>query len=110
MGLFPSKEDIVFEEPGSQISKGKFSLKDEDEETYRLPLSVQPTHYDLEIRPILDGTGDEQFTAPGKVTIRVTCNETTNSITLHSKEIEIEHDQITVSLIMMVHNCIFIRF
>ncbi len=85
-----------------KVSESTFS----QEETYRLPLSIQPIHYDLEIRPILlepsanDPVTDVQFNAPGKVVIRVRCLEgQTNRITLHSQEIEIEHDQVTVIII-----------
>ncbi|CAL8096507.1 unnamed protein product [Orchesella dallaii] len=90
IGLFETKEDLALTFKETELSKTY------QEESYRLPLSVQPIHYDLEIRPILDSTGTDQFTAPGKVAIHVKCFVATNSIALHSKEIEIQHDQVTV--------------
>jgi hypothetical protein len=67
----------------------------------RLPRDVSPVHYDLEIRPIIHLPLDnpEQFTAPGTVTIRLHCVTATTSITLHSNDIDIDHDGVTVSFI-----------
>jgi len=82
-----------------------YSLQDLDESPsrlgpkFRLPDSVVPTHYDFEIRPILDEDGfGERFTAPGKVTIHVDCKTTTNSVTLHSSTITIHEDRVKVHL------------
>lgn len=97
IGLYSNGEDTIKTTSGVESVDKLNVATNRNEESYRLPLSVQPVHYDLEIRPILDGAPSEKYTAPGRVTIRVKCHEQTSSITLHSKDIEIEHDQITVS-------------
>ena len=58
-------------------------------ERIRLPTPVTPSHYALEIMPVLDEgvTSIPQFTAPGKIMITIDCHETTGSITLHSSPI-----------------------
>jgi len=56
----------------------------------RLPKSVIPSHYDVDILPLIDDDDAADFkTAPGHVKITVTCIEATDSITLHSVEITI---------------------
>lgn len=65
---------------------------------YRLPNSVVPTHYNVELQPILDNGYGTRFTAPGKVFIDVTCKTSTNSITLHALTLNILQASIKVSL------------
>ncbi|CAL8114162.1 unnamed protein product [Orchesella dallaii] len=57
---------------------------------FRLPESIVPTHYSLQLQPILDETpGYTRFTAPGKVTITVNCTEDTATVKLHALDITI---------------------
>lgn len=65
----------------------------------RLPSSVIPNHYRLQIVPILDTSLglERQFTAPGKVEISVTSVEPTPTITLHSKDIEFDATNVKVT-------------
>ncbi|XP_077866926.1 aminopeptidase N-like, partial [Saccoglossus kowalevskii] len=59
--------------------------------TGRLPESLKPYHYNLVVRVFLDEEdGDAQFTFDGNVTISITCVETTNVITLHAFDIEVD--------------------
>jgi hypothetical protein len=73
----------------------------------RLPTPVTPSHYALEIMPVLD-TGVPQipqFSAPGKVTITITCQQATNLITLHSSPI-LTILQETVKVPKRIYACI----
>lgn len=69
---------------------GKVELRPE----FRLPRTVIPTHYNCELRIVLDDeeAGFEKFTAPGKLDISVEVLEDARptSITLHSVGIKIE--------------------
>lgn len=64
----------------------------------RLSKDLVPLHYDVQIRPIINLPVDdpEQFTAPGEVTIRLRCVTPTTNITLHSNDIDIHYDDVTV--------------
>jgi hypothetical protein len=77
----------------------------------RLPTPVTPSHYALEIMPVLD-TGVPaipQFSAPGKVTITITCQQATTVITLHSSPIlKISED--TVKVPRCRYACIIHKF
>ncbi|XP_068087171.1 aminopeptidase N-like [Anabrus simplex] len=55
---------------------------------YRLPRSLWPTQYDLEILPFI-GYPDSNFTYQGQVYIEIECVERTNVITLHAKDLHI---------------------
>lgn len=79
--------------PGEDLD----SLKNELLNTVRLPRTVIPSHYDLEIRPILTPGDPLIFTAPGKVVIRVRCIVSTQNITLHAFDMDIEHAGVTVT-------------
>ena len=66
--------------------------------TIRLPSSITPSNYKLQIVPILDTSlgPERQFTAPGKVAITVACTKITKVITLHAKEIDFDLSKVTV--------------
>ncbi|XP_033739357.1 aminopeptidase Ey-like [Pecten maximus] len=49
----------------------------------RLPTSVKPLHYVLQLRPEMYNNRPETFTFNGTVAITVECNSATNNITLH---------------------------
>jgi hypothetical protein len=65
----------------------------------RLPPSIIPTHYKLEIQPVLDAGFDglERFTAPGKIWITGTAQFTLTSITLNYRNIDINPNATSVS-------------
>ncbi|OXA63021.1 Aminopeptidase N [Folsomia candida] len=67
----------------------------------RLSKDLVPLHYDVQIRPIINLPVDdpEQFTAPGEVTIRLRCVTPTTNITLHSNDIDIHYDDVTVRIV-----------
>lgn len=69
------------------------------EPMYRLNNTFIPSHYDLEVRVILeDGESvGAQYTAPGKVRIVGVNQEITSSITLHAKDLAINQSSVTVS-------------
>ncbi|XP_015838559.2 aminopeptidase N isoform X1 [Tribolium castaneum] len=62
--------------------------------SYRLPTSVLPTNYKLQILSHLGGPNNFDF--EGKVTIQLTCHEPTHNITLHASNLTILDDQVTV--------------
>lgn len=62
----------------------------------RLPQTVIPTHYNVELQPILDDGFGPRFTAPGKVWIDVTCQNATNRITLHALTLSIMESSVKV--------------
>ena len=83
----------------SHSSKHKSNL----EKTFtkaRLPVSVHPLSYELEISPILDDgiPSFTKWTAPGSVRILVNVTAATNVITLNSVGITIDDPSITVSI------------
>lgn len=51
----------------------------------RLPRSLEPLHYDVQIEPQLFGN----FTFLGSVAVTVRCLEDTDSVTLHSKDLNV---------------------
>lgn len=61
---------------------------------FRLPESVQPLHYQLELIPSLDPSTN--FSLDGRVWIDVKCMEDTDRITLHAKNITIRESSVTV--------------
>jgi aminopeptidase N len=70
---------------------------------YRLPKTVVPVHYRLQLVPILDEIPSDtsqnytEFTAPGNVVIQVNCVEPGNKITLHKSSIlTIDEDNVFV--------------
>jgi hypothetical protein len=64
---------------------------------FRLPRSIVPTLYTLQMIPVLDEIPQyPRFTAAGRLYILVNCTEATRNITLHSLDIEIKTEYISV--------------
>jgi hypothetical protein len=63
----------------------------------RLPRSVLPDLYTLELFPDLYQADPANFTFSGNLTILVNCTENANNITLHSNKITIDKNSVTVS-------------
>ncbi|KAI9580704.1 hypothetical protein GQX74_013205 [Glossina fuscipes] len=59
---------------------------------YRLPTSIQPTHYNLKIITFFDNPPNLTFN--GVVTIRFKTMVDTNNLTLHSQNLIIDHNRI----------------
>lgn len=60
-------------------------LKNRSRKSVRLPKNATPIEYDVRLRPDL-----ENFTFEGKETITLSISKKTKTLTLHSKELEIE--------------------
>lgn len=74
-----------------QISNDVAFLPSEDGEiNFRLPKTVKPTNYHLELVTFLDEEIDRQFYFKGIVTIIISVNIKTKRIILHSKGLKIE--------------------
>ncbi|XP_033121289.1 aminopeptidase N-like isoform X2 [Anneissia japonica] len=58
----------------------------------RLPKSLRPIHYDLEIKADLNN-----FTFDGKVNIKIVCDQTTDIILLNTKLLNIDHSSAHLS-------------
>ncbi|XP_006822182.1 aminopeptidase N-like [Saccoglossus kowalevskii] len=64
----------------------------------RLPETVKPVAYHLNITPYLDEEdGDKRFTFDGDVTIDIDCIHPSNSITLHFLDLRIDTDSVQVT-------------
>ncbi|CAL8126796.1 unnamed protein product [Orchesella dallaii] len=70
------------------------------EPLYRLNNTFIPSHYDVEVRVILDNddTVGPQFTAPGKVRIVGVNQERSSRIVLHTNALTVNESSITVTL------------
>lgn len=78
---------------------------------YRLPTSVLPRHYVIEVTPYFtDENGKERFTFDGKVDITLSTNEPNiNEITLHANQLDISpnirlRDEITPLTEIRIHS------
>lgn len=64
---------------------------------FRLPNQIIPKHYDLRIRPILQGDPNvTPFVAPGRVQITVECLQATNDLVMHAAELTIDEPSVRV--------------
>ena len=68
------------------------------QDDYRLPTQIRPSKYSLFMRMVLDENQDglDLFTAPGNVTITITCTEPTEVITLNEQYITILENGVKV--------------
>ncbi|CAL8083053.1 unnamed protein product [Orchesella dallaii] len=65
---------------------------------YRLPTTLFPTYYELNLFVVLDPLPNfQRFTATGEVLINVTCREPTNQIYLHAVNLTISQDSVRVN-------------
>ncbi|XP_077980593.1 aminopeptidase N-like [Glandiceps talaboti] len=66
----------------------------------RLPETLKPEHYDIWLKVYMDDVdGDKKFTYDGEVNIILKCYESTDIITLHFLDLDIDYDSIQVSLL-----------
>ena len=56
----------------------------------RLPTTIIPIMYDVELKPYIYGTDPEMFTFDGYVRIRILCQSHCTNITLHSLKLNID--------------------
>lgn len=62
---------------------------------YRLPRTVHPEHYKLEVITHLNDA-DDGFRFSGRVWIRIACDEDTDRITLHSKQLKMNESSVYI--------------
>ncbi|BFZ24535.1 hypothetical protein BsWGS_27574 [Bradybaena similaris] len=65
-----------------------------DDGSYRLPTSVLPVHYDLEIQPYINYTDPANFTFRGSVSILMRCDNATNKIILHKEILSVDESSV----------------
>lgn len=63
----------------------------------RLPDTVLPVHYNVEITPMFFADNPEDFTFSGKTSIIVECMKETNTISIHAKDLVIDQSAITLA-------------
>ncbi|GLV42082.1 uncharacterized protein CBL_04959 [Carabus blaptoides fortunei] len=63
---------------------------------YRLPTTLSPHNYDIEILTYLDEGDNHEFYFTGYVKIKVECLESTKNITMHSKQLDISYNETLV--------------
>ncbi|GFO22826.1 aminopeptidase n, partial [Plakobranchus ocellatus] len=85
--------------PGSSSTSSTTPPPDETEGTdkvtdVRLPDTVLPLHYDVELMPMFFAESPEDFTYTGKVTIYVKCHKATDNISIHAKHLVVKPSDI----------------
>ncbi|XP_053320872.1 aminopeptidase N-like [Spea bombifrons] len=60
---------------------------DEPWNKYRLPKSLIPYHYDVELKPVLEKNPQGLYVFSGKSTAYFTCHEATNLVLIHSNKL-----------------------
>lgn len=63
---------------------------------YRLPKSLKPYYYDLTVKTTFDAQ-TEPFTYDGDLTIQFSCLQNTNSISIHTNEIDINLSSVVIT-------------
>jgi hypothetical protein len=61
-----------------------------DEMSPRLPRTFLPYHYDLEFQPDIYGQDESQFYNHGRVTIHLYCNQSSDLLIFHVRDLNIE--------------------
>lgn len=74
-------------------SKDDKPIINKKKENYRLPTNIIPLNYVIKIQPFMN---PNQLYFKGSVLISVNCKESTNSIELHSKDLEIDREKILI--------------
>ena len=72
------------------------NLQDKKGSNYRLPRSLIPSMYSVELFPDIYGADPSKFTFSGIVKIDMSCNEDTNNITLNSKKLMINEKSVKI--------------
>ncbi|CAF0852077.1 unnamed protein product [Brachionus calyciflorus] len=65
---------------------------------YRLPTNLKPTYYDLTIQPFFKAN-TEPFDYNGTVSIDFVCEQNTNQLVLHMKDLDVYNSTLTLSAI-----------
>lgn len=78
---------------GTSLASRSCTPGEAEENRIRLPRTLKPHHYDVELLPIVE---QGNFTIIGKVSIDVECMQKSHDITLHSADIKIDEASITV--------------
>ena len=58
----------------------------------RLPSTLSPIHYNVELKSNMYGDIPEEFTFEGKVAIWMECKESTNMVVIHINKLTIDND------------------
>ena len=63
---------------------------------YRLPETLVPSHYDIDLRPHYYDNNPENFWFEGNVTIHLACVEATSFIYTHTRDVTVNSVEVTV--------------
>ena len=65
--------------------------------SYRLPRTLIPSVYTVELFPDIYAENPENFTFSGSVTIEIFCNENTDNLTLNSRQLSLLENSVEIS-------------
>lgn len=63
----------------------------------RLPTSVEPLYYDLELQPFMYSGNPDEFSFRGYVSVAILCHQPTDNVTLHANKLNILEGSVTFS-------------
>lgn len=88
----PTRRTITTSIPAEGFETPSVAMTTAQWESFRLPVSLKPTHYDLKLTTFV-----EENNFSGSVDITFRCVETTNLVILHKEDLHIHEDAIRLT-------------